>query len=423
MKTIRHLGIRHLWVDSLCICQDDPHDWARESARMADIYSNACLVIAANHADDAYGGCFHTRSTQPSCQVNLPGYADNVHVRFVFISDEIDWDRGGFPSEPLSKRAWGLQERALARRVLHFNSRQLCFECDNGIVSEDGSRQARPHGHLPRLHQSVVQPDQEDPHTLWYSLIWEYGLRDLTYATDKLPAMSGFAKLLSKGIGAEYVAGIWSNALTDGLAWQGLGSRQPASQDHYVGPSWSWASYGGVAAMTQSPENQHIDIATVLDWKVELKSEANPFGALSGAWLHIRGSIIPLSASEGTDDIALKFKRAGLTPIVRATTSYVKGDESSHNISFDYDEIPRSGKWRTMSLKVLLLAGFASADGNDEDKDEGKEIDRSVFGLVVIDAGNSNANEMQRVGWMSLHTREAERIQGEEANWRTVKLI
>lgn len=76
-----------------------------------------------------------------------------------------------------------------------------------------------------------------------------------------------------------------------------------------------------------------------------------------------------------------------------------------------------------MSLKVLLLAGFASADGNDEDKDEGKEIDRSVFGLVVIDAGNSNANEMQRVGWMSLHTREAERIQGEEANWRTVKLI
>ncbi|KAI0174939.1 heterokaryon incompatibility protein-domain-containing protein [Pestalotiopsis sp. NC0098] len=172
VKTVRHLGIRYLWVDSLCICQDDPEDWARESSRMADVYSNAYLVIAANRSADASGGCFHSRTAQSSCQVELPGYADNVHVRFVFISDEIDWDQAGFPDEPLSKRAWGLQERVLARRVLHFNSRQLYYECDEGIVSEDGSRQVRPHGNLPRLNQSMVQTEGKDPHTLWYSLLW-----------------------------------------------------------------------------------------------------------------------------------------------------------------------------------------------------------------------------------------------------------
>ncbi|KAF3014479.1 hypothetical protein E8E14_010588 [Neopestalotiopsis sp. 37M] len=388
---------------------------------MADVYSNAYLVIAANHTADASAGCFHTRSTRPSCRVDLPGYADNVHVRFVFISDEIDWDGGASASEPLSKRAWGFQERALARRVLHFNSRQLYYECQKGIVCEDGSRQIRPHGNLLRLNKSIVQPDKENPHTLWYSLVREYGLRDLIYATDKLPAMSGLAKVLSKKIRAEYVAGIWSNAFTDGLAWQGHDSRQPPSQDHYVGPSWSWASYGGVATMGQTPEYRHIDIATVLDWKVELKSEANPFGALSGAWLQIHGPVIPLFASESTDEFALKFIRAGFTPIVRATTSYVEDAESPHVIFFDYDEIPRSGRWRTMSMKVLLLANIASADGNDEDV--WKETRLPVFGLVLIDAGAPTANEMQRIGKIVLPAKEVEKIREDEANWRTIRLI
>ncbi|ETS86568.1 hypothetical protein PFICI_00396 [Pestalotiopsis fici W106-1] len=423
VKTIRHLGIRYLWVDSLCICQDDPQDWAQESARMADVYSNAYLVIAANRSADASGGCFHSRTAQPSCEVDLPGYADNVHVRCVLLSDEIDWDHGGFTSEPLSKRAWGLQERALARRVLHFNSRQLYYECDNGIVSEDGSRQTRLHGNLPRPHQKIVQSDKENLHTLWYSLVWEYGERDLTYATDKLPAMSGLARVLSTRIGADYVAGIWSDALIDGLAWQSLDSGQPALQDPYVGPSWSWASYGGVAAIGHGRRSRYIDIATVLNWKLELKSEANPFGALSGASLQIRGPIVPLFASEDTDEDAVKRERAGLPPSVRGTTSDVEDAESSEYIFFDYEEVPRSGTWRNMSMKVLLLATLVAENGNDEDKDEETEPDPSVFGLVVIDAGAPTANEMQRIGWMFLPAKEADRIQEDEANWRTTNLI
>lgn len=423
MKTIQHLGIRYLWVDSLCICQDDPEDWARESSRMADIYSNAYLVIAANRSADASGGCFHSRTAQPSCQVDLPGYADNVHVRFVFVTDEIDWTHGGFTDEPLSKRAWGLQERVLARRVLHFNSRQLYYECDEGIVSEDGSRQDRPHGNLPRLGQRTVQTDKEDPHTLWYSLLWEYGPRDLTYATDKFPAMSGLANVLSTRIGADYVAGIWSNAFMDGLAWQCIGPRRPASQDHYVGPSWSWASYGGIAAMGHRGLYRHIEIAKVLGWKVELKSEANPFGALSGARLDIRGPIIPLLLWEATDEHAVKFERAGLPPTVQATTSYAESAESSHHVSFDYEEIPRSGRWKNMSVKVLLLAALAAEDGNGDAKEEEEKTGRTVFGMVVMDAGPPTANEMQRIGWMFLPAKEAERIQEDETNWRTTKLI
>jgi len=57
----RLLGIRYLWIDSLCICQDDNGDWQRESAKMGLVYSNAYLTIAAASAKDSSVGLFTHR--------------------------------------------------------------------------------------------------------------------------------------------------------------------------------------------------------------------------------------------------------------------------------------------------------------------------------------------------------------------------
>ena len=54
----RRLGYAHIWIDSLCIVQDDPVDWERESAKMAEIYENAVLTLAASDAVDSQHGCF-----------------------------------------------------------------------------------------------------------------------------------------------------------------------------------------------------------------------------------------------------------------------------------------------------------------------------------------------------------------------------
>lgn len=59
-----NLTIRYLWVDSLCIIQDDPQDWQRESSRMASIYGNAYLVFSATHAAQESQGCFSSRSSE-----------------------------------------------------------------------------------------------------------------------------------------------------------------------------------------------------------------------------------------------------------------------------------------------------------------------------------------------------------------------
>lgn len=46
----RRLGIAYIWIDSLCIVQDDAQDWEREAAKMALIFESAYLTIAATAA-------------------------------------------------------------------------------------------------------------------------------------------------------------------------------------------------------------------------------------------------------------------------------------------------------------------------------------------------------------------------------------
>src|SRR5207248_2982479 len=58
----RTLRVRYLWIDSLCIIQDDRDDWAKESPKMGLIYTNAILTIAASAARDSSCGLFSHRT-------------------------------------------------------------------------------------------------------------------------------------------------------------------------------------------------------------------------------------------------------------------------------------------------------------------------------------------------------------------------
>jgi hypothetical protein len=69
---VQALGVRFLWIDSLCIVQDDVLDWKQESVRMAAIYSNSYINIAATGSSDSRGGCLYPRSLKhviPVCAV------------------------------------------------------------------------------------------------------------------------------------------------------------------------------------------------------------------------------------------------------------------------------------------------------------------------------------------------------------------
>jgi hypothetical protein len=134
ITTTRLLGIRYLWIDSLCIIQDDEEDWLRESVNMEKVYSSAYVTIAATSSKSDEG--FLHRS--PTYFARLP---DSVELRqAAFLSRmEGDFERDVEKGE-LNQRAWVLQERFLSPRIIHFASAQTYWECGSGVLyeTEDG---------------------------------------------------------------------------------------------------------------------------------------------------------------------------------------------------------------------------------------------------------------------------------------------
>ncbi|KAF4996359.1 hypothetical protein FDECE_12503 [Fusarium decemcellulare] len=50
------LGLKYIWIDSLCIVQDDESDWNHESGRMGGIYERSfCTIAASTASGDQFG--------------------------------------------------------------------------------------------------------------------------------------------------------------------------------------------------------------------------------------------------------------------------------------------------------------------------------------------------------------------------------
>jgi serine/threonine protein kinase len=133
----RSLGIRYLYIDALCIVQDDHTDRRREIERIADAYGNAFCVLAASNASTASEGFL-----SPRPQIDAVAFqrvtGPDFHVRD-FIDD---YDREVL-SSLLYQRGWVFQEHVLARRTIHFGKTQTYLECGEGIQCEFPSSTTR----------------------------------------------------------------------------------------------------------------------------------------------------------------------------------------------------------------------------------------------------------------------------------------
>lgn len=124
----KYLGCSYLWIDSLCIIQDDWDDWLHEAALMGQVYKNSICNIAATDATDGSKGCFFIRNPRA---IQLEPFQGNLGQTSYLINDS-----DVFRHHVLYTRGWVLQEVLLAPRVLHCCREQLYWHCDELRASE-----------------------------------------------------------------------------------------------------------------------------------------------------------------------------------------------------------------------------------------------------------------------------------------------
>lgn len=240
------LGIRYLWIDCLCIYQDSEEDWARESNLMGRIYSHAVINIAATGSDNCDGRLFSSTTNNPSAGViSWEIVPENA---FIVVENDIEWSKS-FLNQPLLRRAWVMQERFLATRVIHFAKFELIWECRTTAATESYPIHVpdvlRPfHDRRNRFWRTNFTEDDG----VWSVLIQDYSKCELTFGKDKLVALSGLiSTLIGKGLArGRCWAGmweadfpyclLWTRAAMDKSKWQSVHSV------NYRAPSWSWAS-------------------------------------------------------------------------------------------------------------------------------------------------------------------------------------
>jgi len=135
----RKLGLRYLWIDALCIIQDDLDDWNNEASLMSLVYRYGFINIAATGSQNSAGGCFWDRNPRAVLPTELSiswvGCKGVATKRYLTVCESNVWAQK-LTREPLNQRGWVLQERILSPRVLHFGRGQLFWECRHFVACE-----------------------------------------------------------------------------------------------------------------------------------------------------------------------------------------------------------------------------------------------------------------------------------------------
>ena len=272
------LGIRYIWVDSLCIVQDSRRSFNLNSRVMHLIYGNATLTICAADGEDSSTGLIAMNpehSTEQLKEECVPG----VHL-MISRPPEI-----GIQESRWNKRAWTFQERLLSRRCLIFTEGRIYFQCRSTGMSEDIFTDGRGTGwSLDSVHAPLQMLRELKTRTLWFyaNCVSLYTSRDLTQPSDILAAFSGMCSLMQGKMMVPFIFGLPNSHFDFALLWEPeksikrrtLKPSNGESHDEEF-PSWSWCGWIGAnvqefgsAKMLYNPDMVHGCMSNVREWLI-----------------------------------------------------------------------------------------------------------------------------------------------------------
>lgn len=297
VRLTRLLKFKYLWIDALCIVQDDREDWLREASKMRAVYSRAALTISTDMLPDTTVQFLdRERTARHDIRIALPWTREPAPIaeqrgilyngsattspnpdeirrlsmgtvkdsttepKAIYVVPTFRTFKVEIENSPIAKRGWTFQERALSPRILHIGMEMCYWECKEACDGEDSAL-----GHVSSsdrffnlrdmmlttgvdAHGKEMTPIKL--HAKWAWVVEEFSRRALTNQADLFPALEGVAALFAeKKMLGQYCFGIWEDEFLRGLLW--VSDRRTAPVPplkrlrEYRAPSWSWASVCG----------------------------------------------------------------------------------------------------------------------------------------------------------------------------------
>ena len=277
-KTIRDaitvaskLKFNYLWVDALCIKQDDDADKLRQIAQMDKVYNCAALTIVSTgpNADTEIPGLRSPSRTpnQVICKIGDVQLINSLPTLSQALSIS-RWDH----------RGWTLQEKALSKRLLIFTESQVFWHCNSAIYAEDTNLELSSKD--PRSLNQVVEHYEEYSTDLkriykpsptdsaedqYVSLLRSYMTRDLTDQGDAVNAFTGVLNALQSELGS-HRWGLPTHKFDGAMLWQLDGHFPERRREKF--PSWSWAGWTGGADVQMNASGLDT-VSRILWWKID----------------------------------------------------------------------------------------------------------------------------------------------------------
>ncbi|KAK4118818.1 HET-domain-containing protein [Parathielavia appendiculata] len=269
MELTQQLGERLLWVDALCIVQDDDEERQHQLNRMGSIYANAYVTIVAAGGTALSGLRGIEGATPPMTRtVTTPYYLG--HGREDHVCQEIQRSHRRLQTSAWSQRGWTFQEQIFSRRLLILDHTSVTWECHcavwlEGMEPVEGQCQDN-RAVVAQGFSFSAQPNLGE----YARHATEFNRRELTYPEDALDAFAGILAVLSgTSFARGFICGLPVLFFDAALLWYNktpLTRRRPRRQPtvdatsasaNVLRPSWTWAAWQGAVEFVDA----NIDLA------------------------------------------------------------------------------------------------------------------------------------------------------------------
>jgi hypothetical protein len=269
------LGINYLWVDALCIIQDDTDDQQIQINNMHGIYKTAFITIVAASGEHSNAGLPGLRPNtraymqQETVIIDPSDHTPGLSVLTTVKKLPTSWNssyttgQGDIELSVWNRRAWTMQEKALSRRTITFSEEQVSWDCPCASFWEEAFFEVR------NLRcRSIISTSYHDlslssltqnksPWNLYRNLVSLYSQRELSYPGDYNDAFAAVIEMMNDTTGEKFLWGLPCSRFNLALSWDtiyGVYRRHALSKlamtslnQQVKFPSWSWLGWVGHA--------------------------------------------------------------------------------------------------------------------------------------------------------------------------------